>query len=184
LRTNILICLAAALFMELSIAISESSDGRWLGDPGRIAAQVISGVGFLGAGTIIVARGTVVGLTSAATIWMVTAIGLAVGAGMFVEAIGSTVIVMLILGGLSSLEYRVRGLYRRATATIRARPGYPQEEMRRLVRGYGLSIRKESFEDGEFYRTFQFRLRGAARQYPVLVKALRSDERVFDVQVG
>jgi putative Mg2+ transporter-C (MgtC) family protein len=184
LRTNILICLAATLLMELSIAMSTGPDGRWVGDPARIAAQVISGVGFLGAGTIIVARGTVVGLTSAATIWMVTAIGLAVGAGMFVEAIGATVLVMLILGWMSNLEYRVRGLRRKAVAIVRTRPDYDPEEMRRVLRGHGLRVRGESMEDTEFGRTFEYRLHGPSRQYAALVKALRANDDVLDVQVG
>jgi putative Mg2+ transporter-C (MgtC) family protein len=184
LRTNILICLAATLLMELSIAMSTGPDGRWVGDPARIAAQVISGVGFLGAGTIIVARGTVVGLTSAATIWMVTAIGLAVGAGMYIEAIGATAIVMIILGGLSSVEYRVRGIRRKGVAVVRTRPDYSPENLRHLLRGHGLRIRSEAMEDNEFDRTFEFKLDGPSRQYAALMKALRADDGVLDAQIG
>ena len=78
LRTNILICLGAALLMDISTRIG-LVDGHRIGDPARIAAQVVSGVGFLGAGYDHAGAGVVTGLTSAATIWVVAAIGLAVG---------------------------------------------------------------------------------------------------------
>jgi putative Mg2+ transporter-C (MgtC) family protein len=99
LRTNILICMAAVLFADLSHRTAQ--DG---GDPGRIAAQILTGVGFIGAGTIIRDKGSVIGLTSAATIWMVTAIGIALGFGAYLEAIGATVLVVLVLAGLGRLE--------------------------------------------------------------------------------
>ena len=102
LRTNILICLGAALLMDLSIRITAENGG----DPGRIAAQVVTGIGFLGAGTILHTRGTVTGLTSAATIWVVAAIGLTVGAGLYFEALASTVTVMVVLRGLGWAEKR------------------------------------------------------------------------------
>jgi putative Mg2+ transporter-C (MgtC) family protein len=75
-----------------------------MADPGRIAAQIVSGIGFLGAGTIIQSRAGVVGLTTAATLWVVAAIGMAVGAGAFVEAVGATVLVVVALLVLGQLE--------------------------------------------------------------------------------
>src|SRR3954447_2066134 len=78
LRTNILICIGAALLMDVSTRIG-LIDGHRIGDPARIAAQIVSGVGFLGAGTIMQSQGMVTGLTSAATIWVVAAIGMTVG---------------------------------------------------------------------------------------------------------
>ncbi len=99
LRTNILICVGAVLFTELSIAMSSPS-----GDPGRIAAQIVTGVGFLGAGTIIQGRGIVTGLTTAATMWLVAAIGMAVGFGALLEATGATLLVLLVLSLLRPIE--------------------------------------------------------------------------------
>ena len=81
LRTNILICLGSALVMDLSMNLGTSLGGLRIGDPGRIAAQVVTGIGFIGAGTIMQSRGTITGLTSAATLWVVAMIGLAAGAG-------------------------------------------------------------------------------------------------------
>jgi putative Mg2+ transporter-C (MgtC) family protein len=102
LRTNILICLGSALLMDLSVRIANDYNG----DPGRIAAQVVTGIGFLGAGTILHTRGTITGLTSAATIWVVAAIGLTAGAGYEFEALASTVTVMFVLRGLGWFEGR------------------------------------------------------------------------------
>lgn len=102
LRTNILICIGSALLMDLSMRIAANHAG----DPGRIAAQVVTGIGFLGAGTILHTRGTVSGLTSAATIWVVAAIGLTVGAGLVFEALAATITVMFVLEGLGWVEKR------------------------------------------------------------------------------
>ena len=108
-RTNLLICVGSALLTELSGAIAASNPAAVNADPGRIAAQIVSGIGFLGAGTIMQARGSVTGLTTAATLWVVAAIGIAVGAGAYVEAIGTTVLVLsalMILGRVESLLFR------------------------------------------------------------------------------
>lgn len=102
LRTNILICMGSALLMDLSMRIAGPSGG----DPGRIAAQVVTGIGFLGAGTILHTRGTITGLTSAATIWVVAAIGLTAGAGFLFEALAATITVMVVLEGLGWIERR------------------------------------------------------------------------------
>ena len=103
LRTNILICVGATLLMDVSLAVASSGIGG-SADPGRIAAQVVSGIGFIGAGTILVARGEVVGLTTAATIWVVAAIGLAIGSHAYVEAIGTTLLVATTLVMLGWIE--------------------------------------------------------------------------------
>jgi putative Mg2+ transporter-C (MgtC) family protein len=99
-RTNLLICLGAALVMEVSILVGVRSNS----DPGRIGAQIVSGIGFLGAGTILHFRGNVIGLTTAATLWVVAAIGMAVGAEAYLEAIGATGLVMLALMLLGRVE--------------------------------------------------------------------------------
>lgn len=99
-RTNMLICLGAALITEVSFNVGLSSGG----DPGRIAAQIVSGIGFLGAGTILHARGSVYGLTTAATLWVVAAIGIAVGARNYLAAVIGTTLVMLALMILGRVE--------------------------------------------------------------------------------
>ena len=101
LRTNILICMAATLLTDLSVLVAASSS---VADPGRIAAQIVTGMGFLGAGTIIQSRGNVTGLTTAATVWIVAAIGMAIGFGALVEAVGTTLLVLVALVPLRKVE--------------------------------------------------------------------------------
>jgi putative Mg2+ transporter-C (MgtC) family protein len=117
LRTNILIGLGATMFTRLSLQFG-SGDG----DPGRIAAQILTGIGFIGAGTILHNRGAVTGLTSAATIWVVTAIGMAVGSAQYVEAIGSTVMAVLVLAGVGFAERRLEGRLATRRYVVHAAP--------------------------------------------------------------
>ncbi|HEX8098310.1 MAG TPA: MgtC/SapB family protein [Pyrinomonadaceae bacterium] len=101
LRTNVLICMGAALFMITSRHVS---GGAAYTDPARLVAQVVSGVGFIGAGVILQARGSITGLTTAATIFVVTAVGIAVGEGMFGPALISTFFIIFILVLLRRVE--------------------------------------------------------------------------------
>ncbi len=106
LRTNMLICLGAALVTHVSLALPARLG---IGDPARIAAQIVTGIGFLGAGTIMRSRHAVHGLTSAATIWVVAAVGLAVGAGFERQAALAAVLIIVALAGLGRVEARLLG---------------------------------------------------------------------------
>jgi len=99
LRTNVLICLGAAVFTIISRQMAAGQQDSLT----RIAAQIVTGVGFLGAGAIIVDRGGVHGLTTAATIWLVASIGMACGAGFYKLAGISTLIAISVLIGLAQL---------------------------------------------------------------------------------
>lgn len=107
LRTFALISMGATLAMILSVYVPQEYLGLKNGDPGRIAAQVISGIGFLGAGAIIQMKGSVKGLTTAAGIWMVATLGMAVGLGMYVVSIVATALILFILVQLERIEHRV-----------------------------------------------------------------------------
>lgn len=100
LRTNILIALGAALFTVMSIRLSELSGGT----PDRVTAQIVTGIGFLGAGAIMRHRETVHGLTTAATIWVNAAVGVAAGAGEYAMASVATAITLVVLAALGPLE--------------------------------------------------------------------------------
>ena len=102
IRTNILICVGSCLFMIISIEVARTA-GRGA-DPGRIAAQVVTGVGFLCAGTIMRSRFTVSGLTTAATIWVLSALGLALGAGYMLLAVAGAAIITLTLIAVRFVE--------------------------------------------------------------------------------
>lgn len=98
LRTHILVCLGSCLIMLTSLYVFDIyKDQTSSIDPSRIAAGVVTGIGFLGAGAIIVQRGGVKGLTTAASIWVVSAIGLAVGCGFIIAAIFSTALTLIAL---------------------------------------------------------------------------------------
>ncbi|MDF2836105.1 MAG: MgtC/SapB transporter [Paenibacillus sp.] len=107
-RTNILVCLGACLLMLLSIYgfadFVEEPNVRV--DPARLAAAVITGVGFLGAGTILFTGKSITGLTTAASLWVVAAIGLAVGAGFYFASASVTIMALLTLWGFNKIEKR------------------------------------------------------------------------------
>ncbi|MCM1291186.1 MAG: MgtC/SapB family protein [Prevotella sp.] len=97
IRTFALISMGACLAMLLSIYVPQEYMGLKNGDPGRIAAQVITGIGFLGGGAMIQMKGSVRGLTTAAGIWLTAIIGMAVGVGMYLCAFGATILCLLVL---------------------------------------------------------------------------------------
>lgn len=107
LRTHILVCLGSALIMLVSIYIYNIYRGEAIVDPARIAAGVVTGIGFLGAGTIIRDTEGIRGLTSAASIWVSAAIGLAVGCGYFSAAFSATLMAFITLSLLKKLETKV-----------------------------------------------------------------------------
>jgi putative Mg2+ transporter-C (MgtC) family protein len=102
MRTNMLMCMGSCLLMILSIEIFEQ--GTWFGDPSRIASQVVTGIGFLGAGMIIQSRFSVAGLTSAATLWFVAALGMVIGWGLYFIASAATILTIATLTLLSGIE--------------------------------------------------------------------------------
>ncbi|MCB9462140.1 MAG: MgtC/SapB family protein [Candidatus Eisenbacteria bacterium] len=106
LRTHMMVAMGSALFMEISIAVPRMS-GVATSDPSRIAAQIITGIGFLGAGTILHARGFVVGLTTAASIWLAAAIGMGVGAGVYWPPILATALGVAVLVTSHIIEGRL-----------------------------------------------------------------------------
>jgi len=108
MRTHMLVAAGSALFVAAAaLILDEASGTQFTGDVLRIPAAIVTGVGFLGAGAILRAGERVTGLTTAAGIWVVAAIGLLAGAGFFVLAIGGTVLVLLIVNFLSWLYYRL-----------------------------------------------------------------------------
>lgn len=106
-RTHILVCVGATLAMQTNIYLMNLYLNQIPIDPSRIAAQVVSGIGFLGAGTIIKEGATVKGLTTAATLWTVACIGLAIGAGFYAGAIMATLAVFSTLTLFFKLERRI-----------------------------------------------------------------------------
>jgi putative Mg2+ transporter-C (MgtC) family protein len=120
LRTHMLVCVGSALLMIVSAFGFADVLGRdhVVLDPSRIAAQVVSGIGFLGAGSILLRGEIVRGLTTAASLWSVAAIGLAVGGGLYTASIAATVIILIILAGIKPLERRFISVKQRRQLTL------------------------------------------------------------------
>jgi len=136
LRTHMILVVGAALAMTISINVAfiVGIENR-AGDPARIAAQVVSGIGFLGAGVIFKYGTSIRGLTTAASLWTVTIVGLAVGAGLFLAGLTATVILLLILTILNYFEDKVLSTFNRIHITIQA--AYRQslvEDVRTLLK--------------------------------------------------
>lgn len=182
LRTNILICLGSALLMDLSITIGVLDGEVRVGDPARIAAQVVSGIGFLGAGTIMQARGEVVGLTTAATIWVVAAIGLAVGAGHRAEAIAAALLVTLVLTALGWLERWMLSFRRVVTGTIHLRRDARFEEISPIFRGSRIGIQSKKVTEEAEGLVYRLQLIGPSRQYDRLAEELMHRPEVVSVE--
>lgn len=187
LRTNILICIGAVLFMQLSIDVAEigfSADGHPYGDTTRIAAQIVSGIGFLGAGAILHSEGAVIGLTSAATVWVVAAIGAAIGAGSYTIALGSTALIMLVLVGLRPVEARLLAKRRRVHATIRVKPEASYGVVEKIITDRGLHVTGSRSFEHDTDRAFELDLVGSTSQIEGLAEKLRGDSNVISVHIA
>lgn len=104
-RTHIIICLGGCLLMMLSIYVPQEYFNLKNGDPGRIAAQVVSGIGFLGAGAIIRLGTNVRGITTASSIWLISAVGLTIGAGLYIISLVTVVLALFTLIILEKVEH-------------------------------------------------------------------------------
>lgn len=168
-RTNMFICVGSALFTILSSQLAAEGGG----DPTRIASQLIPGIGFIGAGSIIRARGSVVGLTTAATIFVLASIGMAVGAGRYATALFMSVVILTGLWVLGWLErkltrkrelrtYRVSGAELAATATA----------VVETISQLGLSLHRLSTRRRGEESEVSFDLDSSAEQHTALVRRL------------
>lgn len=181
-RTNMLICLGAALITEVSYIVAYKAEGN--GDPGRIAAQIVSGIGFLGAGTIIHTRGTVQGLTTAATLWVVAAIGMAVGARAYLAAMIATTLVMLALMLLGRVEDHLiprRPAERNINVTLRS--GADTGLIERLLVAAGFSVDTMSISKEAPFIHACFHVRGQANMWEPTIHKLLAAEGVEKIEL-
>jgi putative Mg2+ transporter-C (MgtC) family protein len=186
LRTNILICVGAALFTHLSISIAQigfTPSGAPYGDTTRIAAQIVSGIGFLGAGAILHAHGAVVGLTTAATIWVVAAVGAAVGAGAYVEGVGTSVLIILVLVGLRPVERNLLNRRRKVSATIRVQREVSFDPIDEIIRICGLHIVSRRTYEHDSDRAFEIELIGTSKQIDLAIDDMRRRQDIVSVSV-
>jgi putative Mg2+ transporter-C (MgtC) family protein len=144
LRTHMLVSVGSCLIIIVSAYGFDSVLGDHVVlDPSRVAAQVVSGIGFLGAGSIILRNEAIKGLTTAASIWAVAAIGLAAGAGLYTAAIASTLIILAILAGLKPLEARYTARRTSLDLQLTARTGETSlAALERALGGHGTRVRQ------------------------------------------
>ncbi len=181
LRTNILICLGATILTDLSVVIAQSVPNN--GDPGRIAAQIVTGIGFLGAGTILQTRGAIHGLTTAATIWVVAAIGMLIGAGSFLAAAGTTAMVMLVLSVLGRFEDYVLSR-RRVRGTIRLALEVPVSEIREILQDNGLRIDTFDVRETKRSRVVDVRVHGSSSSLRSAAEELDDHDGVLSLDLS
>lgn len=150
LRTHILVTLGSALIMLVSIeGFYDAGTGLWAGDPARLSAQVVSGIGFLGAGTIMRTGDRIKGLTTAASLWVCSGIGLAIGNGYYLGGLLTAGIVLLTLMSLGFFERKVfRTKYKTLEIFSTSRPGLIGE-IGTLLGKHDINIRDISIENNE-----------------------------------
>lgn len=157
LRTNILVCLGATLVQIISIEIFNNYHQLSNVDPARLGAQVISGIGFLGAGTIIREGANIKGLTTAASLWVVACIGLAIGQGIYVPAILAAILSFITLTALRGIEGRMfrKSPYLNIECVIDNKPGQIGL-MGQTLGSMCVDIRNIEFRDNEGERIMVF----------------------------
>lgn len=185
LRTHLLVALGAALATQLSRQVTAygfPGDG----DPGRIAAQVVSGIGFIGAGVILQSRGSVRGLTTAATLWVAAMVGMAAGMEAYVQVVFVTVVALIALRGLAGLDgwFRGRARWHVLEVTWSEDPG-TLETMVERVRSEGVPVRSV---DGAFVREGAFgcrlRIHGRGEDVARTVVGLGRDPAIREVRTA
>ncbi|MFA5256144.1 MAG: MgtC/SapB family protein [Candidatus Omnitrophota bacterium] len=140
-RTHILLCVGSTLIMLTSIHIFDIYSGRVPVDPARLAAGVVTGIGFMGAGTIMRYKASVRGLTTATSLWVVAGIGLAVGSGLYFGAIATTLIAVIALMFFSRLEHVMIRKNWYKTIVIETKDGLEQlKKIRETLSEYGSEI--------------------------------------------
>jgi putative Mg2+ transporter-C (MgtC) family protein len=178
LRTMMLVCLGSALFTMYSELISPA-----LGDPRRIAAAVVSGVGFLGAGVILKEQGRVLGLTTAAAIWVVAAIGMGIGSGFYALALTGAVLAFGILWGVPRVTQRLQARY---TVLYRATCSREAADFKALTQRFhaaDLTVNRSSLEKRGDRAVFSWQVYGDPDRHEAVERAFVEDPQVLEFEV-
>jgi putative Mg2+ transporter-C (MgtC) family protein len=177
-RTLILISLGSALFTILSIRLAEKLGG----EPTRIASNIVVGIGFLGAGAILRDRGRVVGLTTAATTWLVAALGMAAGAGEYVLAGVGSVIAILVLLPLASIEEYLEINTEERTYEITTAISWDKfKELKSAFKDYNMIINSYKQEKRDKDMVCTFDVMGTTKKHDKLVQKLLTDKDIKEL---
>ena len=178
LRTNMFICFGAAMFTILSDALAV----RYLGDHTRVSAQIIPGIGFIGAGSILHARGLTTGLTTAATLFVVASVGMATGGGLYLTAIFATglVVAALFLLGHLELTFNLKTLLVTYEVTGASVDAITQEVNRILEHRHRMMQNVMTGSTGQHMR-LQFDVNGCNREQKELLRELKASSLLGNV---
>ncbi|MEK7950246.1 MgtC/SapB family protein [Luteolibacter soli] len=158
LRTLMLVCLGSAAFTMISYAFTSTT-----GDSGRVAAQIVTGIGFLGAGAILHDRSNISGMTTAATIWATAAVGMAAGAGHLVGALALSLLMRTVLTAVQGWEIRHLGGMRAVSIELLFEPDHGKtririERLREVFHATARQMQIESLEDGQVRASIEVHL--------------------------
>jgi putative Mg2+ transporter-C (MgtC) family protein len=181
LRTNIFICFGAAMFTILS---SELAKDFGIGDRTRIAAQIIPGIGFIGAGSILHDKGGVSGLTTAATIFVVASIGMAAGGGLYVLAIFSTMLIYLALHLLGILErnLNLKSLIMNYTIIANKTADELVAEVNSILEDQGKEMQAMHLSRSGEKEKLVFRVDGTRHEHKLLMDQLRQSSDISNLE--
>jgi putative Mg2+ transporter-C (MgtC) family protein len=171
LRTNLLLCLGCAFFTMLSAVLAGEANP----DKGRVASNIVQGIGFLGAGIILHTRDRVLGLTSAATVFVVASIGMACGAGLYLEAVLATIVTLIALAAVGYVEskagwkhvamlYEVRGTDRKTMYVC----------VLSVLDRMGIPLRVQQHESLQDFERMMFAVQTTRSRHAELIRELRS----------
>jgi putative Mg2+ transporter-C (MgtC) family protein len=187
MRTHVIICLGAALLTILSIWLPQEFGQLRNGDPGRIAAQVVSGIGFLGAGAMIRLGNNVRGLTTAASLWLIAAVGMTIGAGQYLAAAVTEGFALVALWGLGKFEARIFPAERNKTLELSFKNGVPDiNELISTVKSFGVRILTMDVAQAFDQKGAKLRLLvgfPSATDIPRLLRALKSIKGLENVGI-
>jgi len=183
LRTLILICLGSTIFTLVSLYLATQ---KQMADPARLASQIIPGIGFLGAGAIIRARGTVVGLTTGATIWAVAAVGVTIGAGYVVAGVVFTLLILSVLTLAQRMEWIITGrcVHHETTVVYSANHGKTWPRLQTILDNYRVPASRVThgpLDEGE--KTLRTLLCTVHRDHRTILRDLADLPEVLSIDV-
>lgn len=181
IRTQMLVCVGSALLSAVSvdmiqvIGVGEAATSLYRLDPARLMAQIISGIGFLGAGVIIKNGNKIQGVTTAATIWITAAVGIAIGAGFFLPAGVSTVLVLL-LNPLARLQYKygLKGDFYIIKTKLKH-----QNMVEKILEKSSVDVRQRSVEDGHVV----FVVHSSNQKNSLLIDSFKNKKIPFELKI-
>jgi putative Mg2+ transporter-C (MgtC) family protein len=184
LRTLVLIAVGSTIFTIVSLALAGQ---KAMADPARLASQIIPGIGFLGAGAIIQARGTVRGLTTGATIWAVAAVGVAVGSGYVAAGLGVTVIILGTLTLMQRMQALISGCchFRRAKVVYRPERGKTRPRLQSILDRH--EVPDDEVEHGQAdpdEHWLRARVCTRHREHREILRELAENAQVVSIDVG